>query len=144
MNDEKAIICEQEFDSTVLRLWRAITDVEEMRQWFFDSIPDFKAEVGFETRFMVDAGERQFMHEWKIIEVQYLKLIKYQWTYEDYNGIGFVTFQISVDNERIMLKVISEGLDTFRPKVPEFSRENCQGGWDYFIKERLKCYLAKQ
>ncbi|TRX72458.1 SRPBCC domain-containing protein [Carboxylicivirga sp. M1479] len=138
----EAIITQQIFNCSSARIWEAITKVDEMRQWFFNNIPDFKAEPGFETQFMVDAGERQFMHLWRIIEVEKLKLIKYHWSYEDYTGVGFVTFKIEEKETYTTLIVISEGMGSFEPKVPEFSRESCQGGWNYFIKEQLKSYLA--
>ncbi len=138
----KAIIVEQSFDCSPSRLWQAITKVEEMRQWFFSNIPDFRAELGFETQFMVDAGERQFMHLWKIIEVRPEQLIKYQWRYKDYEGTGIVTFEIDQKKGQTMLTLTNEGLESFQPKVPEFTRENCEGGWNYFINDRLKSYIA--
>jgi len=33
----------------VKALWDAITEVDQMRLWCFESIPSFKPEVGFET-----------------------------------------------------------------------------------------------
>ncbi|MCU4155991.1 SRPBCC domain-containing protein [Carboxylicivirga sp. A043] len=137
------IIIEQTFNCAAPRLWQAITHVDEMRQWFFDNIPNFRAEIGFETRFMVDAGERQFMHVWKIVDVKEEALIKYQWIYEGYEGIGFVTFKITDGDGVSLLTVISEGLDSYKPQVLEFTRESCALGWKYFINERLKSYIAK-
>lgn len=138
----KPITTEQLFSCSTTRLWRAITNVKEMRQWFFDNIPDFKAEVGFETHFLVDAGERQFIHVWKILDVKKEKLIKYHWSYKGYEGAGIVTFLIESKNKQTLLKLTNEGLESFRPKVPEFTRENCLQGWQYFINNRLKNYLA--
>ena len=140
---ETIIKTEQQFSCEPSRLWKAITHAEEMRQWFFDNIPDFKAEVGFETKFMVDAGERQFMHLWKIIEVIPEKLIKYEWCYEGYKGTGYVTFRIDKNDHKTFLTLTNEGLESFHPKVPEFTRENCTMGWRYFINDRLKDYIAK-
>ena len=39
-----------------------------MIKWFFDNIPEFKPEVGFETQFNVNTGERDFHHVWTITE----------------------------------------------------------------------------
>ena len=61
---EALVVVEGDIDGSVTRLWHALTDAQVMRQWFFDNIPDFKPEVGFTTEFMVDAGERQFLHQW--------------------------------------------------------------------------------
>jgi uncharacterized protein YndB with AHSA1/START domain len=137
----QAIIIQQEFNCSALRLWRAITDVKEMRLWFFENIPEFNASAGFETNFLVDAGERQFMHVWRIIDVKEQVRIKYQWTYENYEGVGYVTFMITEENGLTKLTLTSEGLDSFKPQVPEFTRESCTLGWKYFINERLKSYI---
>ncbi|MBR8537427.1 SRPBCC domain-containing protein [Carboxylicivirga sediminis] len=123
-------------------VWNAITQLKQMRQWFFENIPAFKAEIGFTTQFEVDAGERQFIHKWKIVEVIPGQLIKYEWSYEHYRGMGYVTFNIEHEAGQTKLTLVSEGLDSFKPKVPEFTTESCQAGWNYFIKERLQAYLS--
>ena len=38
----KAIILERTFDAPVGRVWTALTDVNEMRQWYFD-LKEFQA-----------------------------------------------------------------------------------------------------
>ncbi|WP_430814133.1 SRPBCC family protein [Carboxylicivirga sp. RSCT41] len=139
----KEIIIQAYLPASLEQTWHAITDVDEMRQWFFDNIPAFEAKAGFETRFLVDAGERQFMHVWHILEVKEQQLIKYRWTYEGYKGVGYVTFRLSKVDDMTLLLLTSEGLDSFKPQVPEFTRESCTLGWKYFINERLKSYIAK-
>ena len=42
--------------------WQAITDPEQMRQWYFPMLPDFKAEVGFSVEFNVECEGRNFLH----------------------------------------------------------------------------------
>ncbi len=41
------IIVERTFNAPVARVWTALTDVNEMRQWYFD-LKEFKSEIGFE------------------------------------------------------------------------------------------------
>jgi hypothetical protein len=67
--DEAPIVVEQNFDRSVSDVWNAITDVGEMRGWFFDNIPDFKAEVGFRTQFLVESTDRSLLHLWEVTEV---------------------------------------------------------------------------
>jgi uncharacterized protein YndB with AHSA1/START domain len=45
---EEPIIIEQTFNRPVEIVWNSITDIKLMRQWYFDNIPSFKPEVGFE------------------------------------------------------------------------------------------------
>ena len=131
------IIVKQKFTISRERLWQIITEPTLMRQWFFAEIPDFKAEVGFQTRFNVDAGERQFMHLWEIVEVKLKSTIVYDWRYEGYIGQGNVKFELEDVEGGSILVVTSAGMESFPQDVPEFSRESCEGGWKYFINEKL-------
>lgn len=52
-----------------------------MKQWFFNKIPDFKAEVGFKTKFNVTSESLNFLHLWKLVKVKTFKKIVYIWKY---------------------------------------------------------------
>ena len=137
------IIIESQFEADRDVIWKAISDHGEMVQWFFEDIPDFRAEAGFETSFNVSAEQRDYFHLWKITEAVPGKKIVFDWRYKDVPGEGVVTFQlIDVPNsDRVKLHVINEGLETFPNDVPEFTEESCVGGWNYFINEELKLFL---
>ena len=115
-----------------------------MNQWFFDNIPDFRAEVGFCTQFNVNAGERNFLHQWEVTEVIPEKKLSYSWQYSDYEGLGMVHFEIAPTEEGATLHFEMTGLETFDDSIPEFQRESCLGGWNYFLKGNLKDYLLKK
>lgn len=140
-NRSTPVITEQSFNKTRKEVWKAITDPNEMRKWFFESMPDHAAEVGFETRFNVDAGEREFMHLWKITEVVPFEKLVCNWQYEGYEGNADVTYELFDEAEGCKIKVTATGLETFSEDIPEFRRESCVGGWNYFINQRLKAYL---
>ncbi|MDQ1772915.1 SRPBCC domain-containing protein [Labilibaculum sp. A4] len=135
------IVVEQTFNKPREEVWSAITDPNKMREWFFENIPDFIPEVGFKTRFNVDAGERQFMHIWKITEVIPFEKIVYNWRYENMYGNAFVSFELFDRDIETLLRITNLGLETFPQDIPEFSRESCTDGWEYFINQRLKEYL---
>lgn len=137
----QAIVVEQAFDVSRETLWQAITDHQQMVQWFFDNIPDFKAEVGFETQFNVNAGERDYFHLWKITEVTPQQKIVYDWRYRDILGVGRVTFEIFEEGNGSLLRLTNEGLDSFPQDLPEFAPESCIGGWKYFVQGTLKRFL---
>jgi len=44
------LIIERSYNASVEKVWQAITDKEQMKQWYFD-VSDFKPEVGFEFTF---------------------------------------------------------------------------------------------
>lgn len=141
MDQKEPIIVEQHFEKTMNVVWKAITEPDQMTKWFFENIPDFKPEVGFKTQFNVQSGERNFFHLWEIIDVDQGKKIVYDWRYQEYAGIGKVTFELVEKDGQTILKLINEGLESFPKDIPEFTKESCVGGWTYFIKERLKTYL---
>lgn len=138
----KPIIVERNINASVASAWRAITVQEEMIQWYFDNIPDFKAEVGFETGFNVQAPSRDFYHLWKVTKVVTNKMISYTWNYTDIQGESVSTFEISEEKEGIKLMLTCVGLENLPQDIPEFSRESCTGGWNYFL-DRLKNYLEE-
>ncbi len=105
---------------------------------FIENLPDFKPEVGFKTKFNVQAPSRDFMHLWEVVEVIPNKKIVTNWKYEGLNGDSFVTFQLSEEGNRTKLIVSAKVIKDFNDSIPEFKRESCLEGWNYFIGERLK------
>lgn len=136
------IVVERLINTNVPSLWKAITVQEEMVQWYFDNIPDFKAEVGFETGFNVQAPSRDFYHLWKVIEVISEEMISYTWNYTDIEGQSTSTFEIIQEETKVKLKLTCVGLENLPQDIPEFSRLSCTGGWNYFL-DRLKNYLEE-
>ncbi len=137
---DKPIIVEQYLEASRQKVWVAITQQDQMIQWFFENIESFRAELGFKTQFVVLSGDRTFTHLWKILEVEPMKKIVYDWRYSEYSGNGKVTFLLSREDDNILLTITSEGMESFPQDIPEFTRANCLGGWTYFIR-RLKTYL---
>ncbi len=138
------IIVEQSFDVTPEELWRAITEVSLMRQWYFDNIPDFKPVVGFETRFNVQSEERTFLHLWKVTEVVPGKRVVYEWRFKEYPGISTAIFDVTETGKRSTLRLTVLVHEDFPDDIPEFTRQSCIEGWKYFINCRLKSYLSKK
>jgi len=62
------LIIERTFNAPVAKVWNAITDVDQMRQWYFD-LKEFRAEVGFEFEFVVEHDGMTYHHLCKITEV---------------------------------------------------------------------------
>ena len=139
--NEPLIEVTQRFQASIEDVWNAITDVHEMRQWFFNTIPAFQPEVGFKTKFIITNEGRIFPHLWEITEVIPFKKIVYNWRYEGYQGNSFVTFQLSETNHQTQLTLTAKITEDFSDDIPEFKRESCLYGWNYFIKDSLVTYL---
>lgn len=135
------IFVEQTFDVSIDQLWAAITELDQMKQWFFNSIEAFEPRVGFETTFIVENEGRIFPHLWKITAVEPPKSITYNWQYEGYEGNSFVTFELSEQTNYSTLRLTHVITENFQKHIPEFQRESCLDGWKWFIKHSLRSYL---
>ncbi len=66
---QKPVVVERTFNAPISLVWKALTDNNEMKQWYFN-LPEFKPEVGFEFQFTGGKDENNpYLHLCKIIEV---------------------------------------------------------------------------
>ena len=135
----EAVVFERTFNAPVGRVWKALTDVEEMRQWYFN-LKQFKAEVGFEFDFVVEHEGTTYHHLCKVTEVIPQKKLAYTWRYKGHEGDSLVTFELFADGDETRLKLTHQGLETF-PKTAAFARKNFEAGWTAIIDSELKQFL---
>jgi uncharacterized protein YndB with AHSA1/START domain len=135
----EAVVFERTFDAPVGRVWKALTDVEEMRQWYFN-LKQFKAEVGFEFEFVVEHEGMTYHHLCKVTDVIPQKKLAYTWRYKGQEGDSLVTFELFADGDETRLKLTHQGLETF-PKTEAFARKNFEAGWTAIIDSELKQFL---
>jgi uncharacterized protein YndB with AHSA1/START domain len=133
------VVVERTFSAPPERIWKALTDVEEMRRWYFD-LKEFKPEVGFEFEFIVEHEGMKYHHLCKITEVIPQKKLVYTWRYKGHEGDSLVTFELFADGDKTRLKLTHEGLETF-PKTPSFARKNFMEGWTQIIGSSLKEFV---
>jgi uncharacterized protein YndB with AHSA1/START domain len=133
------LVVERTFDASLEKVWKAITNADEMRRWHFD-LKDFKAECGFEFQFVVEHEGNTYDHRCKVMEVIPQRKIAYTWRYEGHEGDSLVTFELFVDGDKTRLKLTHEGLESF-PKTPAFARKNFEQGWISIIGDSLKDFV---
>ena len=136
------IVIERSFQAPVARVWKAITDRDQMKEWYFD-ISSFKAEPGFEFQFEGTNEGRTYLHKCRVMEVIPEKKLKYSWRYEGYEGSSVVTFELFTEGAITRLRLTHEGLETFPANLPDFARQNFVEGWTFLIGESLKSFLDK-
>jgi len=124
------------------KVWKAISDKDEMKQWYFD-LPEFKAEIGFEFQFYGGEEDKLYLHLCKVTEVIPGKKLTYSWRYDGYSGISFVTFELFEEGNKTRLKLTHAGLESFPADNPDLARKNFEMGWNQIIGESLKNYLEK-
>ncbi len=143
MNNEPFVI-ERTFNAPATKVWKAITDKNEMKHWYFD-LAEFKAEVGFEFQFSGGpAPERQYLHLCKINDIVPEKKLTYSWRYDGYEGNSFVTFELFDEGSKTRVKLTHAGLDTFPKDKPDFAKQNFVEGWTDIIGRSLKEFVEKK
>jgi uncharacterized protein YndB with AHSA1/START domain len=137
----EAVVIERTFNAPIARVWKALTDVEDMRRWYFD-LKEFTPEVGFQFEFVVEHEGMKYHHLCKVTEVIPQKKIAYTWRYKGEQGDSLVTFELSADGNKTKLRLTHEGLETF-PKTPAYARKNFEAGWTGIATE-LEQFLEGQ
>ncbi len=138
------IVVEQIFNAPISVVWKAITDTDQMRRWFFETMTNFEPAVGFQTQFNVRVEDQDYPHQWKVTDVVPEKRIVYDWRYGGYPGNSSVTWELSETPHGTKLTLTHKGIETFPQDDPMFSRESGQAGWGYFLHESLKAFLERQ
>lgn len=135
----EAIILERTFDAPVARVWTALTDVEQMREWYFD-LKEFRPQIGFEFEFIVEHEGNSYHHLCRVTDVVPEKKLAYTWRYKGEPGDSLVTFELVPDGNKTRLKLTHTGTETF-PKTPAYARKNFEAGWTAIVGSDLKQFL---
>ena len=136
------ITIERTFEAPVAQVWNALTDVEQMRQWYFD-LKEFKPEPGFEFEFVVEHEGVSYHHLCRVTEVIPQQRIAYTWRYKGEPGDSLVTFELLPEGNETRLKLTHKGIETF-PKTPAYARKNFEAGWTAIIGSELKEFVEKK
>ncbi len=142
-NNPNDVIIEKTFNAPIDRVWQALTDPKQMKQWYFD-LPGFKAEVGYEFSFLAGDDKQKWLHLCKVTAVKPKKLIAYTWRYDGYAGDSLVRFELFGEGDKTRLVLTHSGLHTFPAEVAALKRENFEKGWDEIINTSLAKFLEEQ
>lgn len=135
------VVKEVLLEAPASRVWKALTNKEELRQWCFD-MDAFEPVEGFEFHFYGENEGVKFLHNCRVIEVKIERLMKWLWSYEGIPGDTYVTFELFPEGEKTRLKLTHEGLEKL-PQDKNYRKENFEGGWNEIIGKLLVDYLTK-
>ena len=136
-------IIERIYNPPISKVWKAITDKDDMKQWYFD-LSDFKPEAGFEFQFKGSGSDgTEYLHLCKITEVIPDKKLTYSWKYDGLQGMSYVTFELFDEGDKTKLKLTHAGLETFPENKPDFAKESFAQGWTEIIGKNLKEFVEK-
>ena len=139
----QVILHERIFNAPIVKVWNAISDVSEMRNWYFD-IEEMKLETGAKFKFIAGENEdKLYQHNCEITDIKTLYKLSYNWCYDGHPGVSNVTFELSEMENKTLLKFKHIGIDNFPKDNPDFAFDNFVEGWYYIIHIALKDYLEK-
>jgi len=142
MKDEPVII-EKVLSVPVAQVWKAITDKDAMKHWYFD-LPEFKPEPGFEFQFNGGTEEHTYLHLCRVTDVIPLKKIAYTWRYDGYEGDSLVTWELFDEGGSTRVRLTHSGLETFPGNIKDFAKTNFVAGWKDIVGTLLANYLERR
>jgi uncharacterized protein YndB with AHSA1/START domain len=137
-----AVVVERTLNAPVAKVWKALTDVDQMREWYFD-LEEFKPEVGFEFEFVVEHEGNGYHHLCRVTEVISQEKIAYTWRYKGEPGDSLVSIELSPEGDKTRLKLTHTGIETF-PKTPAYARKNFEAGWTAIIGTEFKQFVERK
>lgn len=135
------VIVKQRFNAHPEKVWKAITNKEEMKKWYFD-IPDFKLELHNEFSFYESDEEKKYHHHGEILEIIPEKKLKHSWSYPDISKEKtLVKWEIEADGEGTSLTLTHKGIENFEHLGKDFSHHNFEEGWKEIVSKSLKEFI---
>jgi uncharacterized protein YndB with AHSA1/START domain len=143
--EDRNVIVERVFNAPLPLVWKALTEKELMKQWYFE-LEEFKIEIGFKFQFTgCSSNEKEYVHLCEILEVIPEQKLVHTWSYEGFEGNSIVTFELFPENEnQTKLKLTHSGIETFPPSNPDFAIGNFEEGWNAIVHTSLKGFLEKK
>lgn len=121
------------------KLWQALTQKEQLKEWYFD-LSGFEPRPGFEFSFWGENEGRRYLHLCTVTEAEEEKKLAYTWQYQGYEGNSLVRFELTGSDKGTKLRLVHSGLETFGNQHPDFAPSNFDMGWTYLIEKALKEY----
>jgi uncharacterized protein YndB with AHSA1/START domain len=139
MNDSIEMV--QTYKAPLATVWKALTDVKLLKEWYFPQIKHFQPKIGTAFEFTDDGSA--YKKEWKVTNLKNNHLIAHSWKYKGYPGNSEVTFELSGSSEGTVLRLTHTGLASF-PSDPHFSYHRFEQGWKMILSQNLRHCLEHQ
>jgi len=137
------LVIERTYRAPIETVWRAITEVDQLKQWFMREINSFRPELGFETEFTVRNRDKDFPHIWKVLDVVPGRKIAVEWKFAGYSGSSVATMELFEESDGTKLRLTHEGLENYPREATDLAKKNFAMGWNALIHQQLPNFLQK-
>lgn len=128
-------------NAPVHKVWNALTNKEQMKNWYFD-IPDFELKEGNAFNFFESGEERKFHHHCEIAEVVPNEKLKHSWTYPDITKEKtLVKWELKPEQDGTIVTLTHKGLENLHHLGEDFYPESFRKGWEDIIGKSLKEFV---
>ncbi len=124
MNEE--IVKEKVFKQSIDRVWKAITEAEQISKWFIHA--DFKAEAGYQYTFTATEEHGSTQIKGRVLEADPYTL-KYTWCTGDAPIETTVTWTLQQQGEDTLLTLTHTGISQYGDSAAEVFG-HFDKGWD--------------
>lgn len=137
------VIVTQKLNVPKEKIWNALTDKEQMKEWYFD-IPDFELEIHKIFHFYEPGNEKKYHHQCEILEIIPNKKLKHTWFYPEFsNQKSIVNWDLEDLEDDTLVTITHENLDNFKDLGKDFQKESFQQGWTEILGKSLKDFIKK-
>lgn len=136
-----SLVVTQDFNTPIEKVWKAFTDPDEMKGWYF-YIEDFDFKEGSEFA-VYESDKKQVRHDCKIEKIVPLQQFVHTCSNPDPNpGVSTVTWNLeSLGPNKTRLTLVHNEIENMAGGGDAFSYESFQKGWNYIINTGLVKYL---
>ncbi len=120
------IVKEQVFEHGIDKVWKAITEADEISKWFIHA--DFKAEPGYQYTFTATEEHGRTKISGKVLEADPYTL-KYTWTTGDAPIETIVTWTLKQEGGQTVLTLVHSGIAQYGDSAAEVMG-HFDMGWD--------------
>ncbi len=139
--EHQQLTFERLYNAPTERVWKALTNIDQMRQWYFPMLEAFEPRIGFETEFDVHHNGKIYPHIWKVTEVIENQAIAYSWRYGGYPGNSVVRFALEPIGNQTKLTLTHTFTESFEAdRFADFSTDSFTQGWTHFVG-RLQTFV---
>lgn len=138
------LVVERTLNAPVSRVWQALTDNEQMKQWYF-KLESFEPRVGFEFSFSGQGSKGdKYMHSCRVTAVEPERKLSYTWAYDSFPGGSEVSFELFPEGDKTLVRITHTGLESFSKNIPDFGVESFSKGWNHILGISLKEFIEKE
>lgn len=138
------IVVKQKMEAPVDKVWAALTDKEQMKEWYFD-IPDFELAEHGEFNFFEPGDGKKFHHHGEILEVIPNEKLKHTWSYPEFSKEKtIVKWRLEQDGDGTLVTLMHKGLENLNHLGSDFRRESFEEGWNEIVGTNLKEFVEKK